>query len=270
MKIYIRTLTGKTLELEIGEHDTVMTLMERIHEIEGSTPCQQRVIFAGKQLEEEKRLSDYNIRPESTIRLVLNLRGAKPVILLYDNEKKVNEEVIVKLTLNDAMDIGATYPQPTVTNENSKGKEYEWKCSYSSDGSEDACQLTVNGKNYEYLFWEGICNRKEDFEEGEVVGISKEKFVDELEELLGKLGLNEREINDFIVYWLTKLSNRKGHKVTICAKKYDNEIAQLKVDGFVQIHRVMLMFEEVDLIDGMKSVEDVVRDEFIGVFRHVS
>ena len=138
---------------------------------------------------------------------------------------------------------------------------YICKCSYSSDGSEDACQLNVNGKNYEYLFWEGICNRKEDFEGGEVVGISKEKFVDELEELLGRLGLNEREINDFIVYWLTKLSNRKRHKVTICGEKYDNEIAPLQVDGFNQIHRVMLMFEEVDSIDGMKSVEDVVRRE---------
>ena len=73
----------------------------------------------------------------------------------------------VKLILNDAIDIGATYPHPTETSK----KEYEWKCSYSSDGSEDACQLTVNGKNYEYLFWEGVCTRKEDFEEGEVVVI---------------------------------------------------------------------------------------------------
>ena len=78
-------------------------------------------------------------------------------------------------------------------------KEYEWKCSYSSDRSEDACELTLNGKKNEYLFWEGPCKRKEDFE-GEVVSIGKEKFVDELEEFLGRLGLNEREINDFVVY----------------------------------------------------------------------
>ena len=60
---------------------------------------------------------------------------------------------------------------------------------------------------------------------------------------------------------LTTLSNRNGHKVTICNEKYENEIAQLQVGGFVQIHRVMLMFEEIDSIDGMKSVEDVVRKE---------
>ena len=49
--------------------------------------------------------------------------------------------------------------------------------------------------------------------------------------------------------------------MTICGQKYDNEIAQLKVDGFDQIHRVMLMFEEVDSIDGMKSVDDIMRRE---------
>ena len=70
-----------------------------------------------------------------------------------------------------------------------------------------------------------------------------------------------------------KLFVYQNFLIFICIFSYasdDNEIAQLRVDGFVQIHRVMLMFEEVDSINGMKSVEDIVRDEFVGFFLLVS
>ena len=79
--------------------------------------------------------------------------------------------------------------------------------------------------------------------------------------MLERLGLNERERGDFIVYWMTKLSNRKGHKVTICDEVYDNEIAQLEVSGFSKIHRVMLKFEEVEVEDltNFKKVDEVER-----------
>ena len=164
----------------------------------------------------------------------------------------------MKLTLNEAMDIGATYPSPSSTDESDKKKEYLWKCSYSSQGTDDCCSIQMNGKKYDYLFWEGQCSNKEVLK-GEVVGISKEHFVDDLEILLERLGLNDREREDFIVYWMTKLSNRKCHKVTICDEVYDNEIAQLEVSGFSKIHRVMLKFEEVEELSNLKKVNDVER-----------
>ena len=179
-------------------------------------------------------------------------RVVKPVILLYDDEKKENEEVNITLKLNNDIDIGMTYPQPTEIGK----KEYQWSGKYTSNGTNEACQIIIGEKKYEYLFWEGPPRNKEAFK-GQVIGINKGQFVTEIEILLEKLGLNEREINDFIVYWLTKLNQLTAFKVTICDKSYDNEIAQLEVNGFTQIHRVMLKFEEVETIEGLPTIESI-------------
>lgn len=135
-------------------------------------------------------------------------RDAKPVIYLYPEE-----ETAVTVGLDYGGTLTCTYPA---------AQDGVWTVTASPDGT----LRDEEGQEYSYLFWEGTCAASYDFSEGFCVsGADTAAF---LEEALSSLGLNRREANEFIVYWLPQMEQNPYNLISFQAEAYTDH-ARLEI-----------------------------------------
>lgn len=149
-ELFVKTTPNKIVTIHVNDTDTITYVKDKIQDQEGPPSGDERLIFAGRQLEDEKTVGHYRITTGSTIHLAQRLRGGKPVIYLLT---PTPIDVSVTLSLIPSWSFSAIYPSPTYQASNLKGDNVVWNVHAQPDGTL-RCQNTQT--DIAYLYWEAL------------------------------------------------------------------------------------------------------------------
>lgn len=259
----------------------------KILDHEGIPYDDQRLLYNGKQPEDNCTLAERGIKDGDTLYVVLRLRGDKPVILLYPPKGVTLENVTASVELGKEFDFTAVYPKAQKEEEaaegEGKGKAITWRASrVDPDGT-----ITLEDDSHTrctYLFWEFTGSPQSTvigipalFEEPSSTMLTDGTHAAEfLARLLDALGLTPRERDDMVTYWLRSVQGAKHLLVRVVRQSDLASCAALNVEVEddapvgVSVHRVYLLLhpcEELDEEVAAKMlrepcVPENVRDEF--------
>lgn len=148
MQVFVKGLTGRTFTLEVRPSWCIAHIKALIQFKEGIDPSLQRLIFAGRQLEDDMTLERYNVQKESTFHLVLRLCGGKPVIYLFSPDAV---DAKVSLRLVPSWSFSALYPVTKIQDEQDGRQLISWNVLVNPDGT---LKDKDSGSEVSYLYWE--------------------------------------------------------------------------------------------------------------------
>lgn len=276
-KFYVKTDTGKTLVIAFDEAATIGTVKDMIQDIQGILPDEQRLIWAGRQLEDSKTLWEYGIGAGTTLHLIRRLRGGKPVIYLLP---PTNINATVKLSLRSEWDFSAVYPTVPLQNLVGGGQTLQWNVHAAPDGT---LFESNTGLEVSYLFWEAealkatpeplsplaspamkvqelgvseietfIPNQPR-IDGANSVVLQVEKVPHYLDASLKSLGLHTEARTSFITYWLPSILKHKSIALRFLPQVAYEKSAPLAVtpapDVTVRIFMLFRGLKDEELVD---------------------
>lgn len=236
---------GIIFRIQCSPSDTINEIKQKIQVVKEIPPEQQRLIYAGVELQDDRMVDDYSIPNNGRIHLILRLRGGKPVILFYPPKNQSMQIKSCKLGLDkDKWALHTLFPKKNMISKDNSA--VEWKdFQVKPDG-----KIQFNGKNekrnYPYLFWEADSILGGDFKfskEKEVYLLKKKEVLEVLEQMLELKGLNDTEITNFVTYWQSQLESKDFCLVQFMDQQKYEKIANLSVSPVPEeIFRVFLKF----------------------------
>ncbi|KAK4704354.1 hypothetical protein P7C70_g1854, partial [Phenoliferia sp. Uapishka_3] len=290
MQIFVKGLNGKTVAVDARPSDTMRSFKKKLQQWMGFIPTtEQRLIFGGRQLDDNLTFSDYNIQKESTLHLTLRLKGDKPVIYLFPPSPIAH--ATVKLSLSPDWTFSALYPLAPITPTKSGGTSTTWTVSANSNG--ELTELTT-GTKFSYLFWEAhtvnnlpLSPPLLAFDKSphpscpafnpNLAALTPENSIllpfpdllPYLDATLSSLTLHTSARNDFITYWIPFFVNlhESGKKIALrfIAQEPYEQAAKLEVEPAPDVvTRVFMLFKGAETEDAWSEKEFDWR-EVVGV-----